>query len=196
MVHLFLRKGEKNDPLDYWLIDWLFDLLIDWIVFYAVFAIFQPYNGERERERDKERERERERERKREKSLYHFSIIQHKAYFLIQLNADSLYPFACWSLCLLILIILIESRSMLIVYWLGDRKLINAYLTKKSIQNINFPKEFLKIYIMYCKNTSMCLYIFLYLNIILNNNVLKRKSAYRYANWAMLWMLMRYIHEC
>ena len=54
-------------------------------------------------------------------------LIQHKAYFLIQLNADSVYPFACRSLCLLILmliilmliilmLILIESRSMLIVY--------------------------------------------------------------------------------
>ena len=43
------------------------------------------------------------------------------------------------------LIILIESRSMRIVYWLGDRKLIIAYLTPKNIQNINLPKEFLKI---------------------------------------------------
>ena len=42
-------------------------------------------------------------------------------------------------------VILIESKSMLIVYWLGDRKLINAYLTKNSIQNINLPKEFLEI---------------------------------------------------
>ena len=41
----------------------------------------------------------------------------------------------------------VESRSMLIVYWLGDRKLINAYLTKNSLQNINLPKEFLKILI-------------------------------------------------
>ena len=75
--------------------------------------------------------------------------LQHKAYFLIQLNADSLYPFACWSLCLLcllilMLIILIESRSMLIVYWLGDLKLINEYLTKNSMQNINLQKDFLK----------------------------------------------------
>ena len=75
--------------------------------------------------------------------------------FLIQLNADSFYPFACWSLCLLcllilmliilMLMILIESRSMLIVYWVGDWKLINAYLTKTSIQNINLSKEFMKI---------------------------------------------------
>ena len=65
-----------------------------------------------------------------------YSQLQHKAYFLIQLNADSLYPFACWSLCLLclliLMLILIESRSMLIVYRLGDRKLINAYLTKTA----------------------------------------------------------------
>ena len=42
-------------------------------------------------------------------------------------------------------VILFESRSMLTLYWLGDRKLINAYLTKNSIQNINLQKEFLKI---------------------------------------------------
>ena len=75
--------------------------------------------------------------------------LQHKAYFLIQLYADSLYPFACWSLCLLcflvLMLILIESRSMVIEYWLGDRKFINAYLTKNSMQNINLPKDFLKI---------------------------------------------------
>ena len=62
-----------------------------------------------------------------------YRLLQHKAYFLIQLNADSLYPYACWFLCLLclliLMLILIESRSMLIVYWIGDRKLINAYLT-------------------------------------------------------------------
>ena len=29
--------------------------------------------------------------------------------------------------------------------WLGDRKLINAYLTKNSMQNIYLPTEFLKI---------------------------------------------------
>ena len=82
---------------------------------------------------------------------FNVSVPAGKAYFLIQLNADSLYPFACWSLCLLcfliLMLILIESRSMLILYWLGDRMLTNAYLTKKknSIQNINLPKEFLKI---------------------------------------------------
>ena len=32
------------------------------------------------------------------------------------------------------------------------------------------------------KYTSMCLYIIVYLNIIPNNNVLKNKSAYKYAN--------------
>ena len=41
----------------------------------------------------------------------------------------------------------------------------------------------------------MCLNIFVYFNILLNNYVKKRKSAYRYANWAMQWMLMRHIHE-
>ena len=46
---------------------------------------------------------------------------------------------------IILMLILIESRSMLIVYWLGERKLINAHLTKNSIQNINLPKEFLKI---------------------------------------------------
>ena len=32
---------------------------------------------------------------------------------------------------------LVESRSMQIAYWLGDQKLINAHLTKNSMQNIN-----------------------------------------------------------
>ena len=48
---------------------------------------------------------------------------------------------------IILMLILIESRSMLIVYWLDDRKLINAYLIKNSIQNINLPKEFLKFLI-------------------------------------------------
>ena len=38
--------------------------------------------------------------------------------------------YACFKR--LSMMILIESKSMLIVYWLGDRKLINAYLTKKQ----------------------------------------------------------------
>ena len=46
---------------------------------------------------------------------------------------------------MLIILILFESKPMLIAYWLGDWKLINAYLTKNSIQNIYLPKEFLKI---------------------------------------------------
>ena len=78
--------------------------------------------------------------------------VQHKACVLIQLYADSLLPFACWSLCLVclfilmlinLMLILIKSRSMLIIYWLGDRKLINAYLTKFRIQNIHLVREFL-----------------------------------------------------
>ena len=54
-----------------------------------------------------------------ERKMYSLVLIQHKAYFLIQLNTDSLYPFAFWSLCLhcllILMLILIESRSMLIV---------------------------------------------------------------------------------
>ena len=46
---------------------------------------------------------------------------------------------------IILMLILIESRSMLIVYWLDDRKLINAYLTKNNMQNSYLPKEFLKI---------------------------------------------------
>ena len=45
------------------------------------------------------------------------------------------------------MLILIESRSMLIVYWLDDWKLFDAYLTKYTIQNINLQKELLKILI-------------------------------------------------
>ena len=88
------------------------------------------------------------------------AYVQHKAYFLIQLNADSLYPFACWFLCLLcmlilmliiLMLILIESRSMLIVYWLGDRKLINAYLTTTAYKILTSQKSFWKFKFMYCK---------------------------------------------
>ena len=75
-------------------------------------------------------------------------------YSLMLIPSIPMLPYACWSLSLLsllilmliiLMLILIESRSLLIVYWLGDRKLINAYLSKNSIQNINLPKEFLKI---------------------------------------------------
>ena len=68
-----------------------------------------------------------------------------EAYFLIQLYVDSLYVFACWSLCLLclLMLILIENKSMLIVYWVVDRKLINVYLTKRSTHNINFENYLL-----------------------------------------------------
>ena len=59
----------------------------------------------------------------------------------IHLLAD---PYACFA-WLTLMLIPIENRSMLIVYWFGDRKWINAYLTKNSIHNINLPKEFLKI---------------------------------------------------
>ena len=86
-------------------------------------------------------------------SKYHYFVIcrlQHKASFLIQLNAYSLYPFAWWFLCLIWLLILmliililtlIESRSMLIVNLLGDRKFkeANQYidLQIRHILNVN-----------------------------------------------------------
>ena len=56
--------------------------------------------------------------------------LQHKKKCFIQLNDDSLYPFACWSICslcllilmrIILMLILIESRSMLIVHWLYDK---------------------------------------------------------------------------
>ena len=69
-----------------------------------------------------------------------FKLVQHNSYFFIQLNADSLYPFACLSLyliCLLIrmliILILIKSRSMLIVCWLGDQQLIKKWSTRYSV---------------------------------------------------------------
>ena len=103
--------------------------------------------------------------------------------FLIQLNADSFYPFACWSLCLLILmLILIESRSMLIVYWLCDRKLINAYLTKTAYKIFPSRKSFENLNWGFVKYTPMCLHIYVYINIIVNKYVKKRKSTYRLAN--------------
>ena len=77
-----------------------------------------------------------------------------------------------YPMLIILMLILIEGMSMLIVYCLGDKKLINAYLTKNSIQNINLPKEFFEN-LNWCmvKYTSMCLYIFVFINIILNNYV-------------------------
>ena len=46
---------------------------------------------------------------------------------------------------IILMLILIDSGSMLIVYWSVDRKLINAYLTENSIQDINLQTDFLKI---------------------------------------------------
>ena len=118
------------------------------------------------------------------------------AYFVIQLNADSLYTFACWSLCLLcllilmliiLMLILIESRSMLIVYWFGNRKLINAYLTKNNIQNINFPKEFWKFKFIYCKiyiNVLKYRCLYLIIQICQLGNAMNANEVY-------LWMRMR-----
>mgnify|MGYP003690710815 CR=1 FL=1 len=117
----------------------------------------------------------------------HSTCVQHKAYFLIQLNADSLYPFACWSLCLLcllililiiLMLILIERGSMLIVYWLCDRKLINAYLTKTAYKILTSQKRFWKFKLMYCNITSMCLYIFVHINIILHNYLKKKGNQH------------------
>ena len=54
-------------------------------------------------------------------------------------------------ICLLILMlmilmmIMIKRSSMLSMYWLGDRKLVNAYLTKHSTQNNKIQNNFLKI---------------------------------------------------
>ena len=96
---------------------------------------------------------------------------------MIQRNADSFYPFSADypdadpD----------ESRSKLIVYWLVDRKLINAYLTESSIQDINLQTD---LNIKWCilKCTSMFLYFFVYIYFILNSFVKNSKLAYRYAN--------------
>ena len=57
----------------------------------------------------------------------------------IQFNGDSLYPFACWFPCLLIPTLII---LMLIVYILGDRKLVNAFFLQKQLTKYNPPKNF------------------------------------------------------
>ena len=69
---------------------------------------------------------------------------------------------------------------MLIVYGLGDQKLINAYLTKNSMQNSHVTLNFfLKLKMMYCQ---LCLYFFVYIFFILNSFVINSKSAYIYTN--------------
>ena len=72
------------------------------------------------------------------------------------------------------MLILIESRSMLIVYWLADQKLINVYLKKNIVQNINLQKDFFwKLKMMYCQR---CLYFFIYYNLY------TQKISYKYKN--------------
>lgn len=81
-----------------------------------------------------------------------------KAYVWIQLNADFVYPFPCWFLCLLCLLILmliilmlflIEGRTILIVNRLGDRKLIKAYLTKTAYKILISKNCFWKFEMIY-----------------------------------------------
>ena len=80
---------------------------------------------------------------------------------MIQRNADSFYPFSADypdadpD----------ESRSKLIVYWLVDRKLINAYLTKKkkAYKLLTSQKSFLTFKLMYCKiYINVLVYLCLY----------------------------------
>ena len=82
----------------------------------------------------------------------------------ILLLADP-YALLCSLILIMIILmrILIESRSMLMVYWFGDRKLINGYLTENRIQNINLQKSKM----IYCKK-YMCINVFNYfcLNIL------------------------------
>ena len=60
---------------------------------------------------------------------------------------------------IILMLILIESRSMLIVYWLVD--LIICIFNKNSIKN----KIFSKIEIMFCKiSFNMLIFICLYIN--------------------------------
>ena len=68
---------------------------------------------------------------------------------------------------------------------------LSDLLYPTSLENISKDESFLDLLIPFepqtqkdieGSNTSMCLYIFVYLNIILNNCVKKRKSVYRYAN--------------
>ena len=95
----------------------------------------------------------------------------------IQLNPDSLYPFSCWSLCLLcwlilmlttLMFILIESRSMLIVYWLCDRKLINAqhimYYPSSTAMLLKVVKHFRNVAETFPKNvlfTWICMVLYI-----------------------------------
>ena len=119
--------------------------------------------------------------------------------------------FACWYqwllyllILMLIILMLIENRSLLSVCSLGDRKIINTYLTKKKTKNkarkkhknacniLNSKKEFLKIENDVLSNIHQSAYIsFLHIYFILNSYLINIKSAYVYANVAMLWMLMR-----
>ena len=124
--------------------------------------------------------------------ILYYKCLQRKAQILIQLNADSLYSFACWSLCLLcllflmvIIVILLKRRSILIVYYSGDRKLINAYLSTKTdntIRNINLQKCFLEFWKDVLSNMPQCAYISLFTYFILKFTAINSKSECCYAN--------------
>ena len=75
------------------------------------------------------------------------------------------------------MLILIESRSMLIVYWLGDRKLINAYFTNNKEQNIYLPKEFLKIQIDVLSNIHQCACISLFIKTLFSIIMFKKEIS-------------------
>ena len=52
---------------------------------------------------------------------------------------------------IILMLILIESWSMLIVYWIGNRKLINENLTKTAYKILTSQKMFWKFKLMYFK---------------------------------------------
>ena len=89
---------------------------------------------------------------------------------------------------MLIILMLIESRSKLIVDWLGDRKLINTYFTRTAYKILTSKRNFKDMFLF-----------FVYLYFVLNSFVLKKQISIETcklgtvlnSNEVCPWMLMR-----
>ena len=134
-----------------------------------------------ERERERERERESVQEIVRAYRLFSFlvmSVQYHNLSKFVDVKGKIQYFSDLVLLMLIILIlILIESRSILIVYWLCDRKLINAYFEKYSIQNIYLQKDFFLNLNDVLWNILQCAYMSLFMHTLYSITLLEIANA-------------------
>lgn len=88
------------------------------------------------------------------------------------------------------MLILIELLSILIVCWLGDWKLIYAYLTETAFKISTSWRCFENLKLIILKHSSICFYQFVYIYFIQNDvNAINVKNT-------CLWKLMRECDAC